>query len=281
MYFGQVGPLSDTSTSVFDSYSKNGYITGFFKDSWESHSNAIKSENPSFHRWDHMGGGIAWDKNYDDEDFTSLSVFTGKNSAIRRWLYGKNMHEIQLDYLKQFWAAYPNNRKFFRTHFSEGHELLGELIKYTDQDISNFLQYFYSMGYLDDTFLTIVSDHGAHALTLRFPAFPDNSRFVENYYPILIHVTKNDIPAQSLYFLQANEQSFISSHDFYSTMKSIAENKRSTSKYAESYPYHFEQISPTNDWSNSKVFIADWWWSHDLNSLNQRVADKGIFYAKV
>lgn len=33
MYFGQVGPLSNTSTSIFDSYSKNGYITGFFKDS--------------------------------------------------------------------------------------------------------------------------------------------------------------------------------------------------------------------------------------------------------
>ena len=126
MYYGQIGPLSETSTGVFDSYSNNGYITGFFKDACESHSNSIKTENPTFHRWDHMGGGISWDKNYDDDDFTSLSVFTGKNSAIRRWLYGKNMHEIQLDYLKQFWGAYPNNRKFFRTHFSEGHVFFGK-----------------------------------------------------------------------------------------------------------------------------------------------------------
>ena len=137
------------------------------------------------------------------------------------------------------------------------------------------------MGFLEDTFLTIVSDHGAHALTLRFPAFPDNSRFVENYYPILIHITKNDIPPQSLYFLQANEQSFISSHDFYSTMKSIAENKRSTSNYAESYPYSFEQISPKNDWSNSTVFFADWWCDHNIDALNKKVSEKGIFYAKV
>lgn len=33
MYLGEVGPLNDTTQNVFDSYSQNGYITGFFKDS--------------------------------------------------------------------------------------------------------------------------------------------------------------------------------------------------------------------------------------------------------
>lgn len=124
---------------------------------------------------------------------------------------------------------------------------MGELVKYIDQDITDLLQFFYDRGYLEDTLITIVSDHGAHALTLRFPAFPDNSRYVENYYPVLFHIVKNDIPDENLKFMRSNEQSFISSFDFYATMKSIAENKRSTSAYVASYPYHMEQIPEAND----------------------------------
>jgi arylsulfatase A-like enzyme len=167
------------------------------------------------------------------------------------------MHQIQIDYLKQFWNAYPNNRKFFRTHFSEAHELSGELVQYTDRDIRDLLQYFHDQGYLEDTFVTLLSDHGAHALTLRFPAFPDNSRYIENYYPMLFHVTKNDLPSHVSHHLEANEQSFIGSHDFYSTMKSIAENKRSTSKNAESYPYFMEGMPLNHDCSDSSVYTAD------------------------
>jgi arylsulfatase A-like enzyme len=157
------------------------------------------------------------------------------------------MHNIQMDYLKQFWEAYPENRKFFRTHFSEAHELTGELVQYMDDDLANLLQYFMDKGYLEDTMITLVSDHGAHALTLRFPAIPDNSRYIENYYPILFHVTKNDIPENSAYFLASNEQSFIGSYDFYANMKTIAENKKAHSEDAVSYPYAFEQIPDSHD----------------------------------
>lgn len=247
MYFGAVKHVEDTSENVFDSFSKNGYMTGFFKDSCETISNSIHDQNLRMHSWDHFGGTVACDTNYDDTDFTSLHVFSGKGSAIRHCLYGQDMHNIQMDYLKQFWAAYPENRKFFRTHFSEAHELTGELVKYMDEDLRDLLEYFKIMGYLEDTFITIVSDHGAHALTLRFPAFPDNSRYIENYYPVLFHVTKKDIPAASAHFLEANEQSFISSLDFYASLKTLAENKRSTSKFADSYPYAFEMVPSSHD----------------------------------
>lgn len=186
-----------------------------------------------------------------------------------------------MDYLKQFWTAYPENRKFFRTHFSEAHEVVGELVKYMDEDFRDLLQYFYDMGYLEDTFVSIVSDHGAHALTVRFPAFPDNSRYIENYYPILIHLSKDDIPLQSKHFLEANEQSFISSFDFYASIKTIAENKHSSSSEALSYSYINEQIPHSHDCTNTTEYIADCWCSQDANSLNQKISNKGIFYTKV
>ena len=166
------------------------------------------------------------------------------------------MHNIQMDYIKQFWAAYPENRKFFRTHFSEAHELTGELVKYMDQDLADLLQFFKDQKYMEDTIVTLVSDHGAHALTLRFPAIPDNSRQIDNYYPILFHVTKDDLPEQTSHFLEANEQSFISSYDFYANIKTIAENKRSTSSQATSYPYGSEMIPDSHDCSNDGEYIA-------------------------
>jgi hypothetical protein len=198
-------------------------------------------------RWDHFGGTISCDGNFDTTDFKSLSPFTGKMSAINHCLYGMNLHNIQLDYLKQFWQAYPGNRKFFRTHFSEAHELSGELVKYMDNDIANFLEWFYSMGYLDDTFLTVISDHGAHALTARIPVFPDDSRYLENYFPALFHVTKNDIPRDYENALLANEQAFIGSHDFYSSLRSLAQNEPVRAQQALSYPYFMQEIPSYHD----------------------------------
>lgn len=130
-------------------------------------------------------------------------------------------------------------------------------MKYIDNDIADFLQWFYTMGYLDDTFLTVVSDHGAHALTIRFPLFPDNSRYIENYNPMLFHVTKNDIPPAYASALAANEQAFIGSHDFYSSLQSIAQNKVVRSQNAQSYPYTMQAIPSYHDCSDKSVFTAD------------------------
>jgi hypothetical protein len=83
MYYGQTEHVDKTSSNFFDSYSKNGYITGFFKDSCETTATSIHDLDPHTHKWDHFGGEVACDYNYDNTDFTSLSVFSGKGSAIR------------------------------------------------------------------------------------------------------------------------------------------------------------------------------------------------------
>jgi hypothetical protein len=248
LYYGEVEDVDDVNNNVFDSFSENGYMTGFFKDSCEIPSASIEEKDlRGVHEWDHIGGTIACDGNYDTTDFKSLSPFTGKMSAVNHCLYGMDMHQIQMNYTKQFFEAYPDNRKFFRTHFSEAHELSGELIGYMDEEFRDFLQWFYINGHLENTFLTIMSDHGAHALTLRLPMLPDDSRSIENYYPTLFHVTKNDIPTKYAQFLAANEQSFISSHDIYSSLKSIAKNEESTTDRAPSYPYTMAPMMKGHD----------------------------------
>lgn len=58
MYYGAVEHVQDTTTNVFDSFARNGYVTGFFKDSCETNSNSIYAKNLQLHRWDHFGGTI-------------------------------------------------------------------------------------------------------------------------------------------------------------------------------------------------------------------------------
>jgi hypothetical protein len=199
------------------------------------------------HRWDHFGGTLSCDDNFDRKQVGQVTWFEGKGSSLRHCLYSQNLHNIQLDYLKQFWEAYPDNRKLFRTDFSEAHEGMGELVSVIDEDLRDFLQEFMNKGYFEDTFITIVSDHGAHGMTLRLPFIPDNSRDIENYYPLLFHISKKDIPETADFFLKNNGQAFISAHDIYETLNSIAENKKTSNSEAVSYDYTRELIPKSHD----------------------------------
>ena len=105
---------------------------------------------------------------------------------------------IIFDYAKQFWEGYPNNRKLFRSHFSDANENTGELVRYMDDDLLEFLEYFYSHGHLDDTDLIILSGHGSHNRIFKAFWLPDNSRNIENTYPIMINLVKKDIPQFTL-----------------------------------------------------------------------------------
>ena len=59
LYFGAIKHVKDSSDNVFDSFSRNGYMTGFFKDSCETASTSIQDPELRMHKWDHLGGGIS------------------------------------------------------------------------------------------------------------------------------------------------------------------------------------------------------------------------------
>jgi len=178
---------------------------------------------------------------------TAVNFRRGKDSIFKRCLYGQSLQEIQLEYVRQFWEGYPENRKFFRTHFSNNHEIIGHLVHYMDNDLAMFLEEFYKKGYFKDTIITILSDHGMHLLSLHLPMLPDNSRRLEVYLPVLFHIVPNDIPPYNLEILKSNEQSFISSYDIYTSLNSIANNKIKRSINAKSYSYFSEFIPDNHD----------------------------------
>ena len=190
------------------------------------------------------------------------------------------MHEIQLDYVIQFWEAYSDNRKAFRTRFQDSHETTNEVVKYTDEDFVDFLNRFEQKGYLENTIVYVISDHGAHAITGHIPLLPDDSRFEEVFLPLFIIIVPSDIPKENLNFLEKNQQHFLNSIDIYSSLKSIAEGKRSTSDLDRSYSPLYELLPGNRDWDTNAEGVTYFrcWCSFDLNHIQDQIDEHGIFH---
>lgn len=60
---------------------------------------------------------------------------------------------------KNFWNTYKEEKKFFKVAFQDAHEVTGEVVKYVDIRLRNFLDQFEREEYLKDTAVFFVSDH--------------------------------------------------------------------------------------------------------------------------
>ena len=58
---------------------------------------------------------------------------------MRRCFYGRDTGEYILEYILKFLETYKNERKFFRMISNDAHEGTGEVIKYFDDALHDFL----------------------------------------------------------------------------------------------------------------------------------------------
>ena len=89
-----------------------------------------------------------------------FTPYMGPYSIRRRCLYGRDTFEYILEYGEKFWAAYSKEHKFLRLSFQDAHEGTLEVVKYLDVKFAEFLEKFDRKGYLKDTAVFLVSDHG-------------------------------------------------------------------------------------------------------------------------
>jgi hypothetical protein len=236
MYFGF--PMSEKrGQNIIKYFKDNGYITANIGNICSKELFAVEKKITSiyFDRYDHENIAMWCDPNYYDRR-NPYPINKGEFSVIRRCLYGKEVHEYVFEYAKDFWKKYKKNRKFSRLSFIEGHEITGEVIKYLDEPLYQFLNEFIEKGYLNNTSIIIASDHGLH-----YGIYINTQRedaLIENFLPLLIFVLPNErnnkINLKELYI---NQDKFITSFDIYNTLKFMAEgNKNSShnSKYGNS-----------------------------------------------
>ena len=209
---------------------QNGFVTAHThnlcsKESFEYDIDTIKKGNIELDEYDHENIAMFCDPVYVDVD-NPYPIFSGPYGALRRCLYGHDTSYYMFEYGKQFWTKYSDNKKYLRFNFQDAHEFSGQVEKYLDDNLYNFLNDLYNEKLLDDTVILIASDHG-------------NSYFPYLYYYVLrsddaiIEVTcgtlfiilpnyKNEKNQKFLENINIHQQSYITPFDIHDTIMHIA-----------------------------------------------------------
>ena len=123
--------------------------------------------------------------------------------------------------MNQFWRKYKNNRKLATIVINDAHEGTLEAIKYADDVIYNFLISLYDDNLLKDSSIILLSDHGS-----ALPAIYYIHEFyqIEMRLPmlyIILNDRKNVDYNKQYFYIQKNQQTFITAYDIYNTIGNL------------------------------------------------------------
>ena len=230
------GPsLKNKKLTHFANYFKNnGFIIGRTNTYCEKEVVFNKNKKYIHAQWDHEGLSIAC-----ISAFYNGVLITKKYSMIKKCLFGKQLFEYSLEYLESFWTTYINQNKLFLFQSLDAHEPTGEVIGHLDEIVYNFLNKFYSNGWLKDTAILFFSDHGQH---LNGPLYLTKSEDfkIERTLPSFFLILSNNekLYKNNLYeTLKVNQQVFITPFDIYNTLihLAFADNSIYVRKYYNKY----------------------------------------------
>ena len=216
-----------TTESITGELKDNGFVTcnvngicnkeAFYYD-WQLKENMERN----YIEFDHEMFALNCDPNIFDV-INPHSIGLGESSVFRRCLYGKENVEYLFEYGIKFLEAYNNNRKYLRFSIQNGHELTGQVSKYVDKYLYDFLNYIFENNFLKNTTLILSSDHGLNILVL-YKLFQSQDQDIELNNPLLIIILsdKKDKSYEEQYEnIYKNQQTFITTYDVYHTLKHI------------------------------------------------------------
>ena len=217
MFFGE-SMFNSNGTSILKYIKNKGYITG--------HSNNICTrqlydiednftENVIYENFDHENIAMMCDPNYYNPE-NRFTPYMGPYSIRRRCLYGKDTFEYVIEYGEKFWETYINEHKFLRLSFQDAHEGTLEVVKYLDVKLAEFLENFDKKGYLKDTAVFFVSDHGNNMIGF-YNIFQVEDYVLEKtlgtWFMLLPKIKNIDET-----YLEINQQRMVSPYDIFDTL---------------------------------------------------------------
>ena len=256
-------------TNLIKYFKELGFITAqsvdmCSKEVWEPEQ---EPSSIDFDFWDYENVAMFCDPSYMDRK-SLYSIYKGVYSLLRRCFYGKEVHDYIFEYGTKFWEAYPDNKKFLRMAFNDGHESTFEVLQYLDEPLYNFLNTFYQKGYLKNTALIFVSDHGNHMPGLYNLLFSDQyetERLLGNFYIIInSDYLFNEGKGKFKYFnknIMKNQQSILTPYDIHDTLIHILYGDNITNLYSNKGKSVFMHID------NSK---------RDCSYFDQDIDEKGL-----
>ena len=207
--------------SIVKDLKELGYITCNAQDVCHKELMSVgKIKRYSYIEFDHEYAA----PNCDPNVYTfGYGFFGGENGILRKCLYGKESFEYTLEYSKQFWIKYKENKRFLRIVNTYGHEYSGEKSKYADNALFNFLNDLYLNNQLKNTTVFIAGDHG-FALMGIYKLFKSEDWKIEFSFPIfilLVHDINNKTYEEQFSEIEKNQQNFITPFDIYYTIRYI------------------------------------------------------------
>ena len=217
IFFGE-SMFNSNGTSILKHIKKKGFITG--------HSNNIctrqlydiednYTENIEYDSFDHENIAMMCDPNFYNPE-NRFTPYMGPYSIRRRCLYGRDTFEYILEYGEKFWKTYSKEHKFLRLSFQDAHEGTLEVVKYLDVKLAEFLEKFDRKGYLKDTAVFLVSDHGNNMVGI-YNIFQFEDYVLEKTLGtwLMLLPKKKEIDEK---FLEINQQRLVSPYDIHDTL---------------------------------------------------------------
>ena len=206
-------------------FKDQGYVTGHTGTTCGkeifSVNGLLQMQHLEYDNWDHENIAMFCDPNFFDARYP---IYKGVASVLKRCLYGKYGFEYMIEYAKQFWNLYPDNKKLFRIHFNEGHEGSMELVSYMADPFFEFVKYFFDNNLLNDTFMFIVSDHGNHMLGPWAIIRPQDYLLETTLATLFFVIPNNDKLYKNGFYenIHKNQQTLITPYDIHDTLIHIA-----------------------------------------------------------
>ena len=206
---------------------ENGFVTGnsgnfCSKEPFELDAEYYESVKLILDEYDHENIGMFCDPNYSSSD-SPYPIFSGPYGILRKCLYGLDTFKYLIEFGRQFWNLYPNNKKYLRLAFQDGHEPTGQVIKYVDEHLYNFLNQLYKNKLLNDTAIFILSDHGnSYFNYVYYYIFKSDDSLIERTYGTLFIILPNNnkdkIGDEYYNAIHGNQQTLISPFDIHDTL---------------------------------------------------------------
>jgi hypothetical protein len=167
MFYGE-SMKSQKGTSLIKYFKEKGYITGGSENICHRELFLLeqdKNKKVVFESFDLENFAMFCDPNYNPPN-NRVSLFKGLFSMMRRCLYGKDTFDWVFDFGYKFLEKYKNERKFLRLGFIDGHEGTMEAIKYLDNSLYSFLDFYIKNYFTNSTAIFIASDHGENMISI-------------------------------------------------------------------------------------------------------------------
>lgn len=212
-FFGKY--FGNEAVSVLDYYREAGFVTGSTmnycgREFFDVEPGVNFSAMPVHHEL----SGLFCDPNLHSLQ-GPFTFFNGPYSVTKKCLWGKESIEWSIDYAKQFFTEYKDNSKYFRLANIDSHEATGEVIKYSDEKLLNFLKWYEDNGFMKNSLVIIQSDHGFFMPGYIYQYFNFQDYHVEMSMPVLNFLVPKSHKYYKLmnYYLRSNEQNLITAFD--------------------------------------------------------------------